>query len=502
MNDIILTEKQKEAVELCVARYKAHKAYTCIAGLAGTGKAQPNDTLIPTPDGYKYLGDLKVGDYVFDAQGQPTEVLGIYPQGEKEIYKITLQEGRTLLCSDNHLFKVITDNGTIKQMTAKEMLDSGLQRKSGTNKYSIPTIYKHPAQYSEKQYIIQPYTIGAFLGDGCCKEKHLTLSSNDEEIPKKIAEIENLYCIRRNPQDYDWCFYNDVSPESFDNRGYNISGPSTKAFFKKYLSDLGTYAYEKRIPEEYKIGSVEQRLELLRGLMDTDGSIMDNKYLTMRFSSTSLQLIKDVQEIYYSLGYSHLTIVKDNRAEKYTNGVSYDLYISIPNEEKYKFFSLKRKRDIALKGLSKHTRTRYDKITISNIERIPRKEKMTCIYVDNPEHLYLTNNYLVTHNTTVVHFIIQALGLSDAQVAFISFTGKASLVLRERGCPNAMTAHKLLYKAFRNKDGTYSYIPKDELDGPYKVIVVDEVSMLDEAIWKLLLSHHIHVIALGDPALF
>ena len=101
--------------------------------------------------------------------------------------------------------------------------------------------------------------------------------------------------------------------------------------------------------------------------------------------------------------------------------------------------------------------------------------------------------------TTTVKFIIQALGLTEAEVSYIAFTGKASLVLRERGCPNAMTAHKLLYKAFRNKDGTYSYIPKDELDGPYKVIVVDEVSMLDEAIWKLLLSHHIHVIALGDP---
>lgn len=107
-----------------------------------------------------------------------------------------------------------------------------------------------------------------------------------------------------------------------------------------------------------------------------------------------------------------------------------------------------------------------------------------------------------TGKTTAVKFIIKALGLTDAEVSYIAFTGKASLVLRERGCPNAMTAHKLLYKAFRNKDGTYSYIPKDELDGPYKVIVVDEVSMLDEAIWKLLLSHHVHVIALGDPALF
>ena len=108
--------------------------------------------------------------------------------------------------------------------------------------------------------------------------------------------------------------------------------------------------------------------------------------------------------------------------------------------------------------------------------------------------------YAGVGKSTVVRFIIQALGFTDAEVSYIAFTGKAALVLREKGCPNAMTAHKLLYKAFRNKDGTYSYIPKTELDGPYKVIVVDEVSMLDETMWKLLLSHHIHVIALGDPA--
>lgn len=108
--------------------------------------------------------------------------------------------------------------------------------------------------------------------------------------------------------------------------------------------------------------------------------------------------------------------------------------------------------------------------------------------------------YAGVGKSTCIKFITQALGLKDEEISYIAYTGKAALVLREKGCPNAMTAHKLLYKAFRNKDGTYSYVPKAELDGPYKVIIVDEVSMLDEAIWKLLLSHHVYVIALGDPA--
>lgn len=84
-------------------------------------------------------------------------------------------------------------------------------------------------------------------------------------------------------------------------------------------------------------------------------------------------------------------------------------------------------------------------------------------------------------------------------VAYIAFTGKAAQVLASKGCPNATTAHKLLYKSHKNKDGTFSFIPKIELDGDYKLIIVDEVSMLPIDLWQLLLRHRIPVIALGDP---
>lgn len=105
-----------------------------------------------------------------------------------------------------------------------------------------------------------------------------------------------------------------------------------------------------------------------------------------------------------------------------------------------------------------------------------------------------------TGKTTLVSYIIQALGIPSSQVVYVSFTGKAALVLREHGNENAVTAHKLLYHARQLKDGSYRFYPRKKLEKPYKIVVVDEVSMLPLDMWELLLSHPVHVLALGDPA--
>ena len=107
--------------------------------------------------------------------------------------------------------------------------------------------------------------------------------------------------------------------------------------------------------------------------------------------------------------------------------------------------------------------------------------------------------YAGTGKSTLVKFIVSALNLYPSDVCYIAFTGKAAKVLREKGCPNAMTAHRLLYQSYPRNDGTFYHKPRRPLDYPYKLIVVDEISMLPKEIWDLLISHRIHVIALGDP---
>lgn len=108
--------------------------------------------------------------------------------------------------------------------------------------------------------------------------------------------------------------------------------------------------------------------------------------------------------------------------------------------------------------------------------------------------------YAGTGKSTLINFIIAALEVDpEEEVAYITFTGKASEVLREKGCPNAMTAHKLLYYSKQMPNGKFFYRPRPSLEKDYKVIVVDEVSMLPKDMWDLLLTHGIYVIACGDP---
>lgn len=498
-----LTTKQELGLKLAVSRYKHGEKFTVISGYAGSGKAQPINTIIPTPNGNVELGKIQVGDYVFDREGKPTKVLGVYPQGLKKKYKIVLSDKRETICAGDHLWSYYTSRGNLVSKTTEEILNSGLKNSSGF-KYKIPI--NKPVQYSTKEYDIDPYLIGAFLGDGCCKAKYLTISSETEEIPNLIGEIINATPIKNSETNYNWTFeWNDKTKtiKWIGGNGAECSTerkkPKTLDYFEKYEKYLMQYAYEKDIPPEYKYGDVEQRLNLIQGLMDTDGSInsSDNHRYNMRFTSTSLKLVKSLQEILFSLGYSS-TIYLDEREKKYTNNICYNLSINIPNEEKYKFFRLKRKKDIALEAQKYKKRKDYSKVSIVDIIPLKEMTEMVCIYVDNSEHLYLTNDYIVTHNTTLVKFIIDAIGLPHEDICYAAYTGKASEVLRKKGNPNAMTLHKLLYDSRPLPNGGFIRTKKIKIE--YKLVVVDECSMVPQEMVEQLAGYYgVYVIYLGDP---
>jgi exodeoxyribonuclease-5 len=109
------------------------------------------------------------------------------------------------------------------------------------------------------------------------------------------------------------------------------------------------------------------------------------------------------------------------------------------------------------------------------------------------------SGYAGSGKSTLVKFIISALNIPETKVAYIAYTGKAANVLKNKGCPNATTAHKLLYHARQTKTGNYIFTPKPKLDDDYDLIVVDEISMLPQELWYQLLSHGVHVLAMGDP---
>lgn len=340
MKPLGLNRKQEQGLKIAVARFHNNERYTVISGYAGSGKAQPIDTIIPTPMGFKKLGDIEIGDYVFDRNGKQTKVLGVYPQGLKQKYKVTLADGRETYCAPDHLWTCYTENDEIVTLTAQQILESGLT-------YAIPA--NEPVEYPFKEFDSNPYDIGFFA-------------------------------IKNN--DY--------------------------------------------IPSQYKIGSIEQRMELIRGVLDASD---------MFEKDFNQNLLKDIREVVFSLGYSF--VITDNCSC-------------------------------------------LDKIPIK-ITALNEEAEMVCIYVDNDEHLYLTNDYIVTHNTYLVKHIIAALGLYPEEVTYAAYTGRAAQVLKNYGCPNAITLHKLLYAPKIHKDGSYSFAHRrwtEEEREARKLIVVDEVSMV------------------------
>lgn len=366
-----------------------------MTGVAGSSKAQPNDTPIPTPDGWTTIGALKVGDYVFDRLGNPTKVLGVYSQGTKPTYKITFSDGRSTLCADEHLWDIYTPKRIDNKRRGKntqpltintlEIIDrfNKINEENKNRKHNRFLYIQNNGvvKYEKKELPVHPYVLGVLLGDGCLTCCGLQMSSSEEDVVSKVANIMGVKYHHSGQNNYTWIFE-------------TISSKDVR-YVKKYLSEIGlnSTAYHKFIPKIYLESSVEDRLELLKGLMDTDGTV--GKKNRLSFSTTSPRLRDDFVTLCRSLGYI-TSIYKPTIADR-----KHDLYtICIQTNDKI-FSSDKHNRrweEHIKNSVEKIGKYNNEYIRIVNIERVEDKEN-TCIYVENDEHLYLTENYLVTHNT-------------------------------------------------------------------------------------------------------
>ena len=377
--------------------------FAVLEGGEGSGKAQPVDLVIPSPNGNVRFGDLKIGSYVFDRKGVPTKVTGIFPQGELNNYKVTFTDGRETFCNDDHLWTVYTSKNNFIAKTLRQIIDSGFKSKHNTMsgvynlKFQIPI--NMPALYKKKKLPIDPYVLGAFIGDGCCRQKYLTISSETSFIPNKIAEILNIYVKKYSDKNFNWFFCT--------RDGKLIK---TSDFFPEELSITGKYSYEKTVPNAYLESSIEDRMLLLMGLLDTDGSV--DKKGRVSFSTTSIKLKDSIQALIRSLGMIS-SVRFDNRSEKYTSGVAFDIGIRAKSDVKKKLFSLPKHVEVIstyIDNLKNTCKTNNcDRISIKDIEYIGKCEMM-CIVVDNDESLYLTNDYIVTHNSTLMRNLQKEFG--------------------------------------------------------------------------------------------
>ena len=384
-------------------------------GSTGTGKSIIDSEPIPAPvaDGYIRNGDLKVGDYVYNRQGKPIRVTGVYPQGLRTVYRVTLTDGRQIDCARDHLwtYRSRFGNGAKywKTVTTEELMGKRLAKPEKGNRidYGFVLPQNEAVEREEKAYYLDPYAFGALLGNGSFRRSVLDFSSNDEET---VHELERALGVpaKQKPNSYSWFFV-------CGSYKTNDKLVQVKEVLREVPELIGKKSGEKFIPDCYKFGSIAQRWALIQGLFDTDGCIRNNSRYNVNFSSVSERLVHDVQEVLWSLGIlSSITSNSNARKGKDSDTTEYVLHVKVQNRDKEKFFRLPRKLARAREACSvvKQREKKFDTVAIKSIEKLDYKEPMTCIMVDDPEHLYLAGKgHIVTHNTEMAKIISETMRL-------------------------------------------------------------------------------------------
>jgi phosphate starvation-inducible PhoH-like protein len=345
------------------------------------GRAQPLFTKVLTPEGFRPIGELKVGDFVIGSDGQPTEVQGVYPQGFKEIYRVHTQDGSSTLASGDHLWSVHTRDDRrrgkpARVLETKELI--GNLRAAHHHRYELPLLSGAVA-FPPQSVPLDPYVFGLLLGDGCITCATTPgFTTTDPELAEVITQ-EN---------------------------------PVTGAIRQLGLS--GAKSNSKFVPDIYLQNSAEVRLAVLQGLMDTDGGPVSQQGRTCRiqYTTCSDQLRDNVVFLVQSLGgvVYQRTRPAEGRKPGLANGRevhhrsdAHILDIRLPAGVMP--FRLARK-------VAKYDETGGGR-PMRYIDRIEPTgtEEAVCIQVSATDSLYVTENFLLTHNSLNDAFII----LDEAQ---------------------------------------------------------------------------------------
>lgn len=348
-------------------------------GAAYGGKAQPLDAMVCTPFGFKPMSTIKVGSQVSNPDGSVARVIAVWQQGIKKVYKITCDDGASCECTEDHLWlhrvgrkKRKTDNqwtiSTTNSISEKVVKDYIIIPLASSVQFTIPNKYKNSV------FPIDPYFLGALIGDGCIKRHAVSLTSNDKEIADRIG-VQYSRVYNRDPNK--------------ETKSYYYKWDDVKCLEKLGLMDKKSE--EKFIPEQYKTSSIEYRIELMKGLMDTDGYVDDRGHGS--YTTVSKKLAEDVQFVARSLGYTATISTKNptfTYKGEFKNGMlAYNVWIG--GKDVCDIVSLKRKKDRCV------ARQKTDRSIIS-VEYV-RDAECQCITVDHPNGLYITNDFIVTHNS-------------------------------------------------------------------------------------------------------
>jgi phosphate starvation-inducible PhoH-like protein len=374
------------------------------------GRAQPLDRQVLTPTGWTEIGSLKVGDLVVGSDGQPTPVLGVYPQGRKPIFRVSSQDGASTLCCAEHLWFVTTPDdrkhgkaGRVHE--TQEMV--GRLRRHHQRRYELPLL-SAPAEFEPREVPLDPYALGLLLGDGCLTTKTTpTFSTNDPELVVALEDVlDGIELVHKHGPDYVLRRING------GRGGVIVANPITAVL--RELDLAGTTSSTKFVPNDYLLNTPEVRHAVLQGLFDSDGGpvVQCGRTCRLQYTTCSERLRDDVVFLVRSLGGVAYWRRRPaaGRRPGFANGRpvhhrsdAFILDVRMPSG--LAPFRLTRKCD----AYNAHGGGRPMRF-IESIEPAGEAETV-CIQVGAADSLYVTDEFLVTHNTLNDSFVI----LDEAQ---------------------------------------------------------------------------------------
>jgi phosphate starvation-inducible protein PhoH and related proteins len=356
------------------------------------GRAQPVFTKVLTPRGFRPIGELRVGDLVIGSDGRPTVVASVYPQGFKQIYRVYTQDGSSTLASEDHLWAVYTRadrrrGKPARVLQTKEMI--GNLRAAHYHRYELPLLTA-PVSFDPRPVPLDPYALGLLLGDGCVTcQTTPSFTTTDPELAKALERLIPGIKLRQK-SDVDYVLNRVREPGGVITNLNPVTGAMRR------LGLAGTKSDTKFVPEDYLFNSPDVRLALLQGLLDSDGGPVTQEGRTCRiqFGTASTRLRDDVVFVVQSLG---------GVVNKRTRTDAHILDIRLP--EGVVPFRLARKA-------AKYDATGGGRPMrfIDRIEPAGTAEAV-CIRVGAADSLYVTEDFLLTHNTLNYAFIV----LDEAQ---------------------------------------------------------------------------------------
>lgn len=409
-----------------------------LAARPSQGKAQPYESKILTPDGWTTMGKISIDDFVLTPDGRSVKVRRISYQPLRQIYKVSFSDGRTVECCLEHLWRVRTKHWDWRVLTTQQIIafSKSVRYSSG---FEIQNINGH-GWGNPNPCSIDPWVLGYLLGNGCLKGSTPRFSSADKEcIDRMAASIPDAVFSHSGKYDYRISF-----------RGSGAIGTNP---IKKELRRLNLLvgSPDKFIPEEFFGSERTVRIELLRGLLDSDGWVSQGM---IGFSSSSKRLSEGVVQLARSLGHNASLRLKTN-VSYLKNGVKYparDAFIvSIATTSEDDLFFLERKKKRVRK------KRRGLKLKIVRIEE-SRVAPAKCIEIDSPDGLYITDEYTATHNSALLLQLALNAARRGHGVVFFSLEMKKRALMRRLVSMITGIDHDLLKSGIPKHDERWDLI--------------------------------------------